>query len=599
MLSWKDISDLIVSVEQYLIASLKRNLAGHKRWEKDEGFDWPAWQAEKLKHIERFRKENKSVIDEYSDVIDLETRGLMADQFMEGIKTVDNDAAGAWTGKSSDAWKNRGDSVTQRMWNRKNQKLKPSEDNFFGVNDRRLEKLMQDMHEAEQKAETAALRMMDDVYRRTISQAATTMATGATTLPQAIDMAVKAFLKTGINCIEYSNGTRVNIADYVQMALRTAATRSFLQGEAKRRAELGIDTVLVSQYGACSNTCLPWQGRVYIDDVWGEFSGEVSGDRGKSVNGNWYPLLSVAVKNGLFHPNCRHTITTWFEGVSKLPNPMDTAKIKENSVLEQQQRAMEKKIRMFKRLAEGVHEQTLAKEYKQKATQAQKELREFIAEHDDVLRREYWREKTYGAGIQQNVASDFEPTAVPFNENATFEVKLPSYSEAINQKVSSAVKEVARLGSIDKKEHLILVNTKNGRMEYMEDSADSGSVGGNDFFEFISQHPNDKFSFVHNHPSGKMLSYQDMLSYFSNNSLDSFIACGHNGKVYAAYGEKKKLPAGNAVMESLNHDDELLKDLRIAKKEGKIDSIDFQHAAERARVKYMLETFSNYMEVET
>ena len=41
-----------------------------------------------------------------------------------------------------------------------------------------------------------------------------------------------------------------------------------LLGEAQKCERMGIDTVLVSQYGACSDTCLPWQGLVYIDDVW-------------------------------------------------------------------------------------------------------------------------------------------------------------------------------------------------------------------------------------------------------------------------------------------------------------------------------------------
>lgn len=408
MLSWKDIADLFIEIEQRLVASLKRNLAGHKAWEREEGFSWPAWQAEKLKNIERFRQENTTIVSEYTDVIDSDTRTLMAEQFAEGKEQVSREAeaaARAWTGCGQDAWQQRDDRSTRQTWNRpkpKPEPKKPSGNAFFGVNDKRLENLMQDMHDAEKKAQTAALRMMDDVYRRTISQAATAMAAGATTLPQAIDMAVQDFLKAGINCIEYSNGARVNIADYVQMALRTAATRSYLQGEAKRRAELGIDTVLVSQYGACSKTCLPWQGRVYIDDVWGDYTGQIKSGRGLSSNGNWYPLLSVAVKAGLFHPNCRHTVSTWFEGISRLPDPMDTAKISENSELEQRQRIMEKKIREYKRMVEGFQQPSLEKEYKRKAVAAQKELREFIAEHDDVLRRDYWREKTYEIPIEKS-----------------------------------------------------------------------------------------------------------------------------------------------------------------------------------------------------
>lgn len=111
------------------------------------------------------------------------------------------------------------------------------------------------------------------------------------------------------------------------MALRTAATRSMLLGEAQRRVELGVDTVLVSQYGACSETCLPWQGKIYIDDVWGMWDGERSGDRGLSNDGHWYMLLSAAVNKGLFHPNCRHTLLTWRYGDS-IPPPMDGDKIR-------------------------------------------------------------------------------------------------------------------------------------------------------------------------------------------------------------------------------------------------------------------------------
>lgn len=405
MLSFKDISDIFVIIELRLIASLKRNLAAHKSWEKEEGFQWSAWQVEKLKNIERFRKENKSIMAEYSDKIDLETRGLMAEQFAEGHEHVsrEDEAARAWSGRSLDAWKQRSDRVSQEPWNPpKPEPVKPTEDNFFGVNEPRLEKLIEDIQQGEGKAQSAALRMMDDVYRQTILKAETAMSVGATTLPQAIDMAVKDFLQKGINCIEYSNGSRVNIADYAQMALRTTATRSYLQGEAKRRAELGIDTVLVSQYGACSETCLPWQGRVYIEDVWGDFKGETKSGRGLSANGSWYPLLSVAVKAGLFHPNCRHTVSTWYEGISTIPKPMDVAKTKENSALEQQQRTMERKVRMFKRMAEGLQQPRLVKEYKQKTTAAQKELKEFVANHGDVLSRDYWREKTYNVPIEKS-----------------------------------------------------------------------------------------------------------------------------------------------------------------------------------------------------
>lgn len=367
-MNYRDIAGIFAEIELKLIASLKRNLAPHKAWEKREGFVWTAWQAQKINNLEQFRRENKEIVDDYTNVIDQETEMMLREQFAEGEELKHNPP--------------KPDSI--------------SEEHFFGVNESRLNKLIEDTLDREHNAQSAALRMMDDVYRQTIIKTHIAMGAGAVTLPQAVDIATKDFLRAGINCIEYANGRRVNIADYVQMALRTAATRSYLQGEAHKRDALGIDTVLVSQYGACSETCLPWQGRVYVDDVWGAWSGERSGDRGRSTNGKWYPLLSVAVKNGLFHPNCRHTVSTWYDGVSASPEPPDEKTVKENAKLEQRQRGLEREVRKWKRMEAGTQDPKTRALYRKRTREAQKDLRIFVAEHSDVLRREYWREKVYG-----------------------------------------------------------------------------------------------------------------------------------------------------------------------------------------------------------
>mgnify|MGYP006994940829 CR=1 FL=1 len=58
----REIAALFEDLELRLIASLKRNLARHKAEEKDEGFDWPAWQAEKLHSLQRFRRKADIVV---------------------------------------------------------------------------------------------------------------------------------------------------------------------------------------------------------------------------------------------------------------------------------------------------------------------------------------------------------------------------------------------------------------------------------------------------------------------------------------------------------------------------------------------------------
>ena len=377
MLSFLDIAKIFEEIELKLIASLKRNLSRHKAWEKEEGFKWSAWQAEKLKNMERFRRENQGILSEYTDVIDRETRTLMQEEFKEGEELVNSQL----------------EELKEEMPEATESDLVTS-DNFFGVNQNKMHTLMNDITQLEKEVSSAALRMTDDIYRQTLNKIQISMGTGSTSLQEAIDSAVKDFLDKGINCIEYKDGRRVNIADYVRMVLRTTSARATLQGEAKRRTELGYDTVLVSQYNACSDTCLSWQGRVYIDDVFTVWEGEINGDRGKSnYCGKWFTLLSVAIRAGLFHPNCRHTMSTWIDGVSSKPEPLDISKVRENAKLEVKQRRLENKIRQAKRRVLGYSDPRNIKQAKSDLKEAQRELREFINEHSDVLKRDYNREK--------------------------------------------------------------------------------------------------------------------------------------------------------------------------------------------------------------
>lgn len=375
----KELAALFEELELRLIASLKRNLSAHKAWEQDLGFDWTAWQAEKIRALERFRKENEAILREYRDTIRTETRKLLEEQFAEGES-------------------------------READELGEASDGFFEIFDEKLESLIDEMHGKETTVEKATLRMLDDVYRQTIQRADMALQTGSVTVPQAIEMAVEDFARQGINCVEYRDGRRVNIADYVQMALRTSNTRAALLGGAKQRMALGIDIVRVSSYGGCSETCQPWQGGIYIDDVFAVFTGEIVGNRGKSRNGKWYLLLSVAVRAGLFHPNCRHTLTGCRDDAKPAP-PLDGEKIRQNYRLEQKQRALERNIRKWKRLETAASDPAVQNAYGKKVRTAQADLLAFLAEHKDVLRRDNWREKTYGT---PNVARERNPNTEQF-----------------------------------------------------------------------------------------------------------------------------------------------------------------------------------------
>lgn len=360
----RDIAALFDALELDLVKSLHRCLARHQRQEQTEGGQngtprhWQAWQAAKLRDIRRFRRENTAILGEYRDRIDADTRTLLEEEAAQG---------GA--------------------------------DGFFRMSDERMTALLNEMQQANEQSERAALRYMNDVYRKTILRTAAAMQAGGQTLQQATDAATRDFLDQGIACIRYRNGRRVNISTYAEMALRTAGTRAMLMGEAAQRERLGLDTVLVSQYGACSKTCLPWQGLVYIDDVFQPYHGPRTpgGTYGISRNGRQYPLLSVAMQGELFHPNCRHTLSTWVEGVSTRPRPMDKAKVEAAAQLEAKQRVLERSVRKAKRQAAGLCDPAAAKAARARVRAAQKELRDFVADHGDVLRRNVWRERDTAA----------------------------------------------------------------------------------------------------------------------------------------------------------------------------------------------------------
>ena len=373
MPDFRDIAKWFEEFEMQLIQSLKRNLGRHESEEKAQDMEWSMWQAEKLKGINKFRRECTAIMNGYKDVIDEGTQQLLKKEFEQSAST--------------------------------------DQPQFFGVDRTKLNRLIDDTVNLEKHAETAALRTVDDVYRQTIVRAQLALSSGTVTINQAVDIAVKDFLDKGINCIEYRDGRRVNIADYARMALRSASTRASLQGKSERFKALGYDTIQVSKYSMCSDTCLPWQGRVYINDVYTMWEGEVRDHGGilwgkSNYCGKWFMLLSAAIEKGLFHPNCRHTILLWRDG-DPLPESIDNEENERRYKLEQEQRRLENKVRKAKRKVEGLSDPDNIKKAKAELREAQKQLREFIDkvnadEGETILKRDYGKEKIYQNENLQN-----------------------------------------------------------------------------------------------------------------------------------------------------------------------------------------------------
>ena len=368
--------DLFAEMELELMASLRRNFINHKMEEQARGFSWEMWQKAKLRNLQEYHKETTSVIYRFRKRISTAIEQVLRNHFSVGVRKADiklpQDRAN--TGLPGEA--------------------PPQETQFFGMNKKKLDALIKSTKNDFEDAQQAVYRRMDDVYRQTIFKTEFQLSSGAISLGKAIDKATEDFLAKGIDCIVYSNGRHVNIADYAEMALRTASHRATLLGEGSKRDELGVHMVFVSAHANACKLCLPWQGQILIDDVFSHPSkAYIARYKDK------YKLLSDAIKAGLLHPNCRHTLATYFEGVTRLPKPQDPEKALENYNNEQKQRQLEREIRKRKRILAGTVEDGDRKEARANLRQAQKNLRDFLEEHPE-FKRSQRREKVHSTSVK-------------------------------------------------------------------------------------------------------------------------------------------------------------------------------------------------------
>lgn len=347
-----DIGAAFEAVENELIASMIRNMKRHKQEETDEDKQWFMWQAEQLKSLEKYKKENRKKYGKQFKDINDKIEELIRISRDEGEMQQEIQILNAIKKGFPAKRISRGGTVE-----------------FFKLNDRKLEALIKATTDDMQKAETAVLRMANDQYRKVIYNAQVYANTGAGTYEKAVDMATKDFLSAGLNCIEYANGARHTIADYADMAIRTACKRAYLQGEGQKRQEWGISTVIVNKRGNPCPLCLPFVGKVLIDDVWSNGPKD-----GKSPEtGIKYPLMSKAVEAGLYHPRCRDSHTTYFEGISTPPDDKYTKEeldeLVEKNREEVRQQYAERQEKKFGRLARYSLDQENQKAYQRKKHQ--------------------------------------------------------------------------------------------------------------------------------------------------------------------------------------------------------------------------------------
>lgn len=489
-----DISKAFETIENELIDSMMRNFKHHRAEEEKEGYNWSQWQSEQLKSLEQYRRTNQKKYGKQFSTLNKKIE--------EMLKTAVADGNAKQEAEILKAIK-KGFNVG---------KVSPSATGeFFKVNDRKLDALINATKSDMKKAETAILRMSNDKYRKAIFTAQVYANSGAGTYEKAIDMAVKDMLQAGLNCVEYRNGARHTLSDYADMAIRTANKRAYLYGEGQKRQEWGISLVVVnSRQGGCPD-CAQYIGRVFIDDV---YSG------GSKADGK-YPLLSEAIAGGLFHPRCKDSTSTYYEGITSLEpvSSEELTQMEERETLETKQQNAERQEKRYNRLAQHSLDEDNKIKYQNRADDWHKSNEKYKEKLDEII------ENSSESGIINN--KDLIGTNV--------------FSISAKQKLLEDERKIAE----NEFETAIIYDAVGNRKYLKKGKVDEVTFSDEEIKQMKG------CVLTHNHPSGTVFSPED-INILRRGKLTEIRAC--NGR-------------GSYVLRNYDEWDEKLKDLETIESE--------------------------------
>lgn len=503
-----NIREAFEKIEDELIDSMMRNFSRHRAEETKEGYNWTQWQAEQLKSLEEYRKHN-------------------AKKFGKRFKTINSKVEEMIRTAKADGNASQEAEILEAVKDGFKAPKKPSAHStaeFFKVNDRKLDALIKSTTDDLKRAETAVLRMSNDKYRKAIFNAQVAMNTGAVTYEKAVDIACKDMLNAGLNCVEYKNGARHTLSDYADMTVKTANKRAYLRGEGEKRAEWGVSLVVVnSRQGGCPD-CAKYIGKVFIDDVY---------SNGKKSDGN-YPLLSTAIKNGLFHPRCKDSTSTYYPELDDLDAPLSKDEIKEldrqRGIEEKQQYAQRQAERFDRRAEYSLDEdnkriaQTRADEWHDRADMLEEKAKK--AESVNKITAESVA-KSGKSGI---IKEKSKKPITPITDKAIScipKVDIEGYTEEQCLEIQKQHKELLKFSKEQNENKEVAFVLKNDVSKMITEPI----KGTDEKIDFgLTLQGKDLFV-MHNHPRNSSYSLNDIIEFIKNDSIKTFTIVKNDGNI--------------------------------------------------------------------
>lgn len=259
-------------------------------------------------------------------------------------------------------------------------------------------------------------------FRSAVEDAAARMSAGGQNRRSATQAAWSALVRRGVIGFTDRAGKRWRLHSYVEMAVRTAAMRAAVDGQADRLTSLGIDLVSISDHARECELCRPWEGRILrlsagpvgrvdvphaLDDE-GTLTVDVAG------------TVATARAAGLWHPNCLHSMSAFLPGVTRIPEPSAEP---EEYAARMRQREIERRIRRWREQESAATTDEARTAARRKVQAWRAAMREHLAAHPG-LKRVRHREQI-GAGSpppagdgSSDAGTPLDPGGAPTRDSA-------------------------------------------------------------------------------------------------------------------------------------------------------------------------------------
>jgi len=244
-------------------------------------------------------------------------------------------------------------------------------------------------------------RAVVDVYQRIVTRVSSGPLLGTVTRRQASQRALDAFAQRGVGGFVDASGRTWELAAYAEMAVRSVTARAAVEGHIDALAEIQVGLVIVSDAPLECPLCRPWEGEILtLSDRSGPHTLRMEDldppeqpRRGLLRRRGPAPTVAVHVAGslvearaaGLFHPNCRHSLSAYLPGVTTRPPHHATPGTTYEDT--QRQREIERHIRAWKRRQVAAMDDAARQRAGAYVRKWQKAAREHVAEHPDLRRK--------------------------------------------------------------------------------------------------------------------------------------------------------------------------------------------------------------------